>query len=998
MVWYSFPCLQLTGDDCKSRIQYKKYVPVLRQKVVAQARGPLPLMEEVRGTGVARSADESCLLSEPLAGIWQGLDQVMRSTTDCIKILELDGSLRWMNVSTQELCAIHGFEVNTGCGWMEFWTEADRPAAQLALDAARAGGFGRFEASRSFASGKQRWWDVSVTPLVDGSGRPEALVAISREITDSKQVENELAHTSHQLQIIANRVPALIAYVDREGRYQWVNSRYTDWYRLTPAEIVGRYWYEVIDQTVGPDYVEQLRPNMVLAYAGQAVMFEARHFFGGRHHDLQVIYEPDKDANGQVRGIVLMVINVTERHRREEELVASQEQFRTLTEALPPIVFSTRPDGGIDYLSDRFTEITGRPQEDGLDDRWVAVFHPEDAPHAVDAWLECLRSGARFEKQSRVLQRDGSYRWFAVHALPQRNSAGEVVRWVGAAMDVHQQAMAEEAVRQSERKFRMLFDDNPLPMWTYDIETLRFLTVNDAALATYGYSRKEFLQMKVTEIRPAEDVEKVLAILRAPRLRPSALQVRHQRKNGSVFWVESTGHDVTGSEGKVRLVVAQDVTERVHLNEELLRRAEHDPLTGLPNRSLLADQFEKAVQRPGRRHQRIALLTIDFDRFKEINNTFGYDIGDEFLKAAAERLKSRLRPGDTLSRVGGNEFIALADEMESVEDCFQLVRQLREAFAQPINVMDLQLQPTLSIGLAIYPDDGTQFDDLIRHADFALDQAKRAGRNCWRHYEGSDNTSVDESRQIERSLRHAIEQNRLTLHYQPMFSGTGKLCMVEALVRLSDPHLGVIAPGRFIPIAEESGLIHSIGTWIVREACRQMKQWRDQGVAPLSVAVNVSAMQFARGDFAEEVRSALEEFELEPQLLELELTESLLMENTGQTRRQLEALKAMGVRIAMDDFGTGYSSLSYLHRLPLDSLKVDRSFVQQLGEKAGDAVVAAIVELGKQLGLTVIAEGVETEQQREALLRLGCDLLQGYLLAQPQTAEDVQLLLSAHTL
>jgi EAL domain-containing protein (putative c-di-GMP-specific phosphodiesterase class I) len=316
-----------------------------------------------------------------------------------------------------------------------------------------------------------------------------------------------------------------------------------------------------------------------------------------------------------------------------------------------------------------------------------------------------------------------------------------------------------------------------------------------------------------------------------------------------------------------------------------------------------------------------------------------------------------------------------------------------EALQDPFTIMDVQLQHTISLGLAIYPDDGDNLDDLLRLADFGLYEAKRAGRNCCKRYRRSEGYDVEEARQIERSLRSAASEHRLVLHYQPMFSPSGEIKALEALIRLVDSRLGLLPPSRFISIAEESGLIHSIGLWALREACRQSRQWRDEGFQALPLAVNVSASQFLRGNLANEIRQALSEFAIEPAMLELELTESLLMEDTEQARDQLSTLKQIGVRISMDDFGIGYSSLSYLHTLPIDILKIDRSFVHKIRGAKADPIVTAIVELGKHLGLTVVAEGVETKEQHQELIHLGCDLFQGFLLSSPQPADKIQNIL-----
>ena len=814
------------------------------------------------------------------------------------------------------------------------------------------------------------------------------------EFTVREAAEVELARKKAQLQLILDNVPALIGYVDAEGRYQWVNRAYEKWYGLHPREVVGRRSLDVLKERIGEEYAERLRPKIEAALLGVQVTFEATHHFGGKDRNLVLTYSPDPDESGKVRGFVLMVTDFTEEYRARQELRASEQRFRTLAAALPSVLWTTTVNGEIDYLSERFTQITGQRVESGLGTAWLRVIHPEDVPGALTCWQETLASGEPLDQQYRVLQQDGSYRWFLARGLPQRNEAGEIVRWVGVSTDIHQQVLAEEAIRASEQRYRLLFEDNPHPMWTYDLDTLSFTSVNDAAILQYGYTREEFLRMSVAEIRPAEDVAAVMALLKNTGHTLRAGPLRHKKKDGSIFWVEVAGHPFSIGTGRSCLVLAQDVSERVRLEEELTRRAQHDSLTGLSNRRLLADRFEQATERAKRNAQHVALMTIDFDRFKQVNDTFGHQIGDEFLKAVAQRIRSRLRGSDTLARTGGDEFVVVAEAIDTIDGCMEVANALVESLREPVPVGDLEFKPTISVGLAIYPPDGTTLDDLTRRADYGLFHAKTAGRNCCKRYSTSERGGVQEAMQIERLLREALESGNFELHYQPLFSTNGELKSMEALVRLPHPELGLLSPARFIPIAEESGLISSIGLWVLREACRQTMEWAAQGFKVVPVAVNVSAAQFGRGDLAEEVKRVLEEFGMRPHMLELELTESLLMQNVDQSCQQLRLLKEIGVRIAVDDFGTGYSSLSYLHALPLDILKIDRSFIRVITAPGSSPIVKAIVELGKNLGLTIVAEGVETEVQFHEMKRLGCDLLQGYLFAVPECGSKISSFLT----
>lgn len=798
-----------------------------------------------------------------------------------------------------------------------------------------------------------------------------------------------------QLERVLDSVPALIAYVDRGGRYKWVNEEYRKWYGLGSDDLVGRVALDVLRERVGAEYAEQLRPRVEEALAGREVTFEATHYFGGRRHDLLLCYRPDRSPGGVVQGFVLLVTDQTEQRQVRRELTKNERQLRTLTEMLPSIVWTASQTGSIEYLSSRFEEVTGLSPEMGIASGWTQVIHPEDLASTLDRWSAALSSGHLFDMQYRVRQRDGNYRWYLARALPELGAEGEIVRWLGVSTDIDAQVLAEESTRESERRYRLLFEDNPIPMFTYDTKTLRIVAVNELTVQKYGYTRDELLGMKVSEIRPSEDVAEALRFLHEPPEGSPIGPVRHQRKDGSVFWVEGTCHSLSEGSPDVRLVVAKDVSEQVRLNEALLRRANYDSLTGLPNRGLLAERFAQAVARSQETGQGIAVLAIDFDRFKQVNDTFGHQIGDEFLKASAMKLLSALPESDMLARVGGDEFTVLADCLGSNEECMQIADRLIAALSEPVGVLDLKLQSSISVGMAFYPEHGENFEEIHRRADFGLYHAKRLGGACWSCYSQQETRGIQEALAIERALRDAIKAGRFELHYQPILSAGGELRTLEALVRFPHPELGLLPPDRFIPVAEESGLIVPMGLWVLREACSQLRRWRNGGLSAVPIAVNVSPAQFRRGNLASDIAGILAEFEVEPELLEIELTETLLMENTEHSWQQLRLLKSAGVRIAVDDFGTGYSSLSYLHRLPLDRLKIDRSFVQEMIGGGTKPIVRAIVELGKALGLSVIAEGVETEEQYRELVEMECDLLQGFLFSVPRPAGEIAPFLMA---
>ncbi len=439
------------------------------------------------------------------------------------------------------------------------------------------------------------------------------------------------------------------------------------------------------------------------------------------------------------------------------------------------------------------------------------------------------------------------------------------------------------------------------------------------------------------------------------------------------------------------VAIFADLTERRAMEAKLAYLAHHDALTGLPNRVLVRDRLQQAVAFSAREELQVALLFLDLDHFKIVNDTLGHAVGDRLLQAVAARLSACVRDSDTISRQGGDEFLIVLPGLHGAESASRVAQKILDAMTPSFAVDDHALTCSFSIGIAMHPDDGADLDALLLKADTAMYAAKEAGRNTYRFFTARMNADAHDRLLLQGHLRHAIERGEFELHYQPQVDlVSGAIVGAEALLRWNSPELGNVPPDRFIPVAESSGLIVPIGEWVMREACRQACRWRAEGIALRSIAVNVSALQFRRNDPVDVVAGILAETGLPASCLELELTESLLLEDpAGRTLDTLRRLKAMGVKLAIDDFGTGYSSLAYLRRFPIDKLKIDQAFVRDIGVDAEDAaIVCLIIELGRILRLKTIAEGVETREQLDFLLAHGCTLAQGYLQARPMPAAD----------
>ena len=560
----------------------------------------------------------------------------------------------------------------------------------------------------------------------------------------------------------------------------------------------------------------------------------------------------------------------------------------------------------------------------------------------------------------------------------------------------------EAALRAQQRSMATLMDSLPGMVyrcrsdaqWTMDF-------VSDGCLDLTGYRADELTRgdpFSFAALIHPDDRARVSAdTLTALRTRTRfTLEYRILTRDSGEKWVWDNGVGVYDSDGRVEYFEGfiADITAVKRYREQLEYQAHHDPLTGLANRGLLRERLHQAIAQAERQQRALALMFIDLDDFKLINDSMGHSVGDELLKLAAQRLHACVRDEDTVARLGGDEFVLLLVDQEGERSVSHAVERLREAMSQPYRVLGKEFVLTCSVGVALFPADGRDVETLLKHADAAMYRAKALGRNAHHFFTEEINTQIGERLAVERDLRRALRNGEFVLHYQPKVAlRSGRMIGAEALVRWNHPEKGMIPPARFIPIAEDTGLIVALGDWVLREAARQAKAWRDAGLEFDCLSVNLSARQFKQRDLAQHVDAALRASGLPPHCLDLELTESVMMENVEANLQCLQALKALGIQLSLDDFGTGYSSLSYLRRFPVDRLKIDKSFVRDIVRDAGDAAITqAVIRLGQILGLAVTAEGVESEEQLEFLSRHGCDEAQGYYFSPPLPAEAFEAL------
>ena len=532
-------------------------------------------------------------------------------------------------------------------------------------------------------------------------------------------------------------------------------------------------------------------------------------------------------------------------------------------------------------------------------------------------------------------------------------------------------------------------------VWDWELET--DVHTWDATMSTiYGFQRDDLIDYSKwsSSVRP-DDLPEILGALRnaVDTKGDGAGEFRIMMADGTQRHISAAFRAVLDASGKViRLTgVNVDVTERKKADEELhsnqaiiTHLAEHDSLTDLPNQRVLRDRIDQAIKIASRNRRKFAILFLDLNGFKHINDSLGHPVGDKLLLSIAKRLVESGRASDTVCRFGGDEFIMLLPEVQHPAETGSAAARMLEAIAAVHFVDELELQVTSSIGISVYPDDGMDGETLIKNADAAMYHAKGRGGSNFEFFHPDMNIRALERQFIEQNLRRAMERHELAVHYQPKYDLKSRaITGVEALLRWTHPVRGPISPVAFIPVAEDCGLILPIGTWVLEETCRQARAWLDAGLPEINIAVNVSGRQFQSEDFEEKVLSILDEFGISPEYLELEVTESLLMKNPELTAPLLQSLRQKGIRVAIDDFGTGYSSLSYLHRFPIDTLKIDQSFVRQIDTSDGVSMVKAIIHLGRELGMRVVAEGVESDREATILETMGCDSAQGYYFCRP---------------
>lgn len=694
--------------------------------------------------------------------------------------------------------------------------------------------------------------------------------------------------------------------------------------------------------------------------------------------------------------LTLVYLYIYRQYRKRRELINSEQRYRLLTENALDMIYRYRlfPEHSFEYVSPACILLTGYTPEELYADPDITYKIVDPDYHGVLHKVLSEETDINEPIIIKCVNKDSRVFWSEHRCVLIYDEKGNVVALEGIARDVTERTLAQEAMQRYQ-----LLCEHARDIILFFRQDGQVIEANDAAVQAYGYSRDELLTKNLCDLRPPETKNLVMEQILQAEESGTLYENVHQRADGSTFPVEVNAQGTVIENQRVLFAVVRDITERKRAEETINHLAYHDPLTDLPNRILFFDRLNVALAHAQRSGQTLAVMFLDLDRFKVINDMMGHAMGDLLLKQVTNQLKRTVRADDTVARIGGDEFTILLPIIRKEEDAATVAKKITETIKKPWFTNGCEFQITASIGIAIYPNDGEDAEVLTRNADTAMYRAKEQGDN-YQFYTPAINLKAVERMDTERALRRAIEQNEFEIFYQPQVDiGMGRVVGLEALLRWRHPERGLVMPQEFIPVAEESGLIIPIGEWVLKTACTQVMEWEKVGLGPVRMAVNLSACQFRKSQLVDTVKKVLKQTGMDANFLELEITESTAMQDVEFTIATIRILREMGIKIAIDDFGTGYSSLNYLRRFPITTLKIDRSFVRDVLTDVEDAaIVATIIVLAQNLRLKVVVEGVETEDQLFFFEQQECFLMQGYLFSEPKPAAEVKKLLKKATL
>jgi diguanylate cyclase (GGDEF)-like protein/PAS domain S-box-containing protein len=833
----------------------------------------------------------------------------------------------------------------------------------------------------------------------DEAQKPVGIISLSHDITDRKRAEEALRQNEEKYRTILEDIQEGYFEVDFSGNFTFFNDSMCRLYGYSKEELMGMNYRHYTDKEHSKKLFQTFNKVYNTGEPTEEFGWQIIRKDGNKRY-VETSVSLQKDSSDKPKGFRGIVRDVTERKRAEVKL---RQQTDAMDAAIDGMAI-LNAEGEYVYLNKAHANVYGYDNAGELIGKSWRVLYDSDVIKYFDQEImpEFSRKGY-WHGESIGTKKNGS-------KFPQELSLMAMTNGglICVVRDITDRKQVEQECQLSEERFRRIFNEGPFGMGLESPDHT-IIAANKVLCELLGYTEQDLTGKSSTDITCEEDREKskeLLGQLFANSIPVIRSEKRYIKKDGDILWANTTVSAVHGQEGNVLygLAIIEDLTDSRKSAEKIRLLAYYDSLTGLPNRTFHKELMKRAIEHAQRHKEIFALIYIGLDNFQRINDSLGYNIGDLLLKAVADRLTNSLRKSDyvarsdkgeivnVVSRVGGDEFIVLAHDLNQAQDAAKMSRRLLEEMSTSYDLNGHEIFLTVSIGISLYPDDGTDVDELLKNAEKAMRHTKSEGKNNYHFYSSSMHASVLGLLTLESDLHKALERNELVLYYQPKVeAATGMIKGMEALIRWIHPDKGLIPPMQFIPMAETSGLIIPIGEFVIRTVCRQIKTWQEAGYKQVNVSLNVSGIQFDQQNLIEIVKDALQETMIPSQCLELEITESVLMRNPEKAIRILTELEAMGIGILIDDFGTGYSSLSYLKRLPaLDFLKIDQSFVKSLASDPRDqAIVRATIAMAHSLNLKTIAEGVETQEQLSFLQEHGCDEIQGYLFSRPLPAEDI---------
>ncbi len=850
-------------------------------------------------------------------------------------------------------------------------------------------------------NGKQAVHEISVSLIKNKEGKITGFRGISRDVTERKAAETALRQSEEKYRTIIESINDAYYETDLSGNLIFFNDMLCKHLEYSREELIGRnsriFQTDVNFEKTVKIYTDVYQTGNPAI--GEIECVRKDNSIGIYELSLSLI----KDKNGKKIGFRGITRDVTQRKKMEEALRQSEEKYRTILEEMNDAYFEVDLAGNYTLLSNTSARLLGYSPEEMAGKNSISFIFKEDVPVVVGAFNKIYITGEPVRNTIyRAVHKDGTIGIAELNGFPLKNEKGEIIGFRGIARDITERRQMEEKILQSEQRYRSIIEQMEDGYFETDLRG-NFTFVNEAECRNLGYSHDELIGMNRRRYTDEKN-SKLLFHLFNNVYRTGEPVKAHDleviSKDGTKLFNEISVALIRNAQGEPIGFrgIARDVTERKLQEEKIQYMATHDSLTGLPNRVLFGQLLSHAIESAKRYGRKLAVFFIDLDRFKIINDTLGHDAGDQLLREIAARFRQTLRAMDVVARLGGDEFVVMIEEISDTGQVAVVAHKLIATAMKPMTIMRQECRVTASIGVSIYPSDGQDEQTLMKNADIAMYFAKEEGKNNFQLYSKDIKSQSIERLSIETQLRFALEKEEFKLAYQAKLDfKTGAITGVEALLRWNNAYLGDIAPLQFIPVAEESGLIVPIGRWVIQTACRQNVAWQNEGLPPVCIAVNLSLRQLLDENLIYDIEKALKEAGMRPELLELEITESMVMHNPGRMIGVLASIKRLGVRLAIDDFGTGYSSLAQLKRFPVDALKVDRSFIRNLPSASEDkAITEAIISMGKTLSLTVVAEGVETEEQMNFLRERSCDELQGYYFSRPIPADKFAELLRDH--